>query len=143
MMTSIILRKLRQRFSNIEGDIITVHYNHLKTLLSMIWMYLWILFRLSSLHVLLMGYLSHKKEYISRKDIFGSITHHKYNYCLTILWRANDEMQVFKHAVPIDLTRYSVLGIYIFKGSYSPGGTIKLHTMVSVFAKNMTWLVKF
>lgn len=47
-------------------------------------------------------------------------------------------MQVFKHAVPIDLTRYSVLGIYIFKGFYSPEGTIKLHTMVSVFAKNMT-----
>lgn len=28
-------------------------------------------------------------------------------------------MQVFKHAVPIDLTWYSVLGIYIFKGFYS------------------------
>lgn len=45
-------------------------------------------------------------------------------------------MQVFKHAVPIDLTRYSVLGVYIFK-SYSTEGTIKPHAMASVFAKNM------
>lgn len=87
----------------------------------MLWLYLWILFYLSGFQILLMGYLSRKSEYISRKNIFGFITHHKYNYCLTILWRAANEMQVFKHAVPIDLTRYSVLGIYIFKGFYSPG----------------------
>lgn len=52
-------------------------------------------------------------------------------------------MQVFKHAVPIDLTRYSVLGVYIFKSFYSPGATIKTHTMASVFAKNMKLLVNF
>lgn len=46
-------------------------------------------------------------------------------------------MQVFKHTVPIDLTRYSVLGVYIFKSFYSLGRTIKPYTMVSVFAKNM------
>lgn len=91
----------------------------------------------------LMDYLKHKNECILRKNIFGFITHHKYNYCLTILWRAGDETQVFKHAVPIDLTRHSVLAVYIFKGFYSPQGTIRPHTIVSVFAKNMKWLVNF
>lgn len=39
-MKSIILEQIRREFSNKEDEIITVYYNHVKALLSIVWMYL-------------------------------------------------------------------------------------------------------